>query len=429
MQLLSFILQQSRKYSLDSTFQSTEKIDPEKLFSVENPLIFSLLLLVLILAITFIYYRSVIIPMRKRHLKAEENLRLQQAESIALFAELSPDPIFRIDNSGKIILANNSAHKIFPHQVLIGEQIQNLIPFMKDEDVKEIIENERTISKSAPLENSYYQFIVEGISKLDICQIYGRDITELKNTESELKIALVNAEESKKLKEFFLAQISHEIRSPLNVIVGCSDLLLDDASEAVEKEFGSVLRSMKNNSKRLYRTFDLLLNMSQMQTGKYEVRLEMINILSLLKTLKSDFNSLAEEKGLIINLTSTLPEDTTIIADHYSMTQIFSNLIDNSIKYSNKGEITCSIYKNNANVCVDVTDTGKGISKEYVNKLFAPFTQEEMGYTRRYEGTGLGLALVKSFVDVNKAQIKIKSELNVGSTFTVILNGDKKWEI
>jgi signal transduction histidine kinase len=367
--------------------------------------------------------------MRKKHLRAEQNLRLQQAESIALFAELSPDPIFRLDESGKIILANNSAHKIFPHHVLIGETAQNLFPFIQNKEIKEIIDEEKTVNQSALLGNNYFQFILEGISKLNICQVYGRDITELKDTESSLKVALVNAEESKRLKEYFLAQISHEIRSPLNVIVGCTDLLLEESNDVIDSEFGSILFSIKNNSKRLYRTFDLLLNMSQMQTGKYEVRLEKINIMSLLKTLKNDFNSLAEEKGLVINLTSSLPDDTTIIADHYSMTQIFANLIDNSIKYTSKGEINCTIYRTNANVCVDISDTGKGISKEYVNKLFAPFTQEEMGYTRRYDGTGLGLALAKNFVDVNKAQLKVKSELNVGSTFTVILNGDKKWGI
>ncbi len=365
--------------------------------------------------------------MRKKHLRSEETLRLQQAESIALFAELSPDPIFRLDEFGKITLANNSAHKIFPHKVLLGETVQNLFPFIQNKEIKEIIDQEKTINQSALLGNNYFQFILEGISKLNICQVYGRDITELKNTESSLKVALINAEESKRLKEFFLAQISHEIRSPLNVIVGCTDLLLDEANEAMEREFGSILRSMKNNSKRLYRTFDLLLNMSQLQTGKYEVRLEKIDLNALLKTLQSDYQSLAEEKGLVINLTNSIKEDASVIADHYSITQIFANLLDNSIKYTNKGEINLNIYRSNTNICVDLTDTGKGMSKEYIDKLFAPFSQEEMGYTRRYEGTGLGLALVKSFIDINKAQIKVKSELNSGTTFTVILIGDKKW--
>jgi len=367
--------------------------------------------------------------MRKKHLRAEENLRLQQAESVALFAELSPDPIFRLDEHGKIILANNSAHKIFPHQVLLGETVQNLFPFIQNNEIKEIIDQEKTINQSALIGKYYFQFILEGISKLNICQVYGRDITELKNTESNLKVALVNAEESKRLKEFFLAQISHEIRSPLNVIVGCTDLLLEESNETIEKEFGTILRSMKNNSKRLYRTFDLLLNMSQMQTGKYDVRLEKVDLNALLKTLQSDYTSLAEEKGLVINLTNSIKEAAVVIADHYSITQIFANLLDNSIKYTNKGEINIMIYKNNSNVCVDVADTGKGMSKEYVNKLFSPFSQEEMGYTRRYEGTGLGLALVKNFIDINKAQIKVKSEINVGTTITVILNGDKTWGI
>lgn len=427
MHLLSFILQQLRKYSLDSSFQSTKKINTEQLFSVENPLLFSLLLLVLILAITFIYYRSVIIPLRKKHLKEEENMRLQQAESIALFAELSPDPIFRLDESGKIILANNSAHKIFPHHVLLGETAQDLFPFIKNKEIKEIIDEEMTINQSALFGNNYFQFILEGISKLNICQVYGRDITELKNTESNLKVALVNAQESKRLKELFLAQISHEIRSPLNVIVGCTDLLLEGSNYEIDSEFDSILRSIKNNSKRLYRTFDLLLNMSQIQTGKYDVRLEKVNLHALLKTLQSDYASLAEEKGLVINLAEPIKEDASVIADHYSITQIFANLLDNAIKYTNKGEIKLNIYRNNTNICVDLTDTGKGISKEYINNLFSPFSQEEMGYTRKYDGTGLGLALVKSFIDINKAQIKVKSELNTGTTFTVILNGDKKW--
>lgn len=429
MQLLSLLLQVSHKYSLDSTFQSTEKISPEQLFSVENPLLFSLLLLVLILAITFIYYRFVIIPMRKKHLNAEVNLRLQQAESIALFAELSPDPIFRLDESGKITLANNSAHKIFPHQVLLGETAQNLFPFIQNKEIKEIIDQEKTINQSALIGNNYFQFIFEGISKLNICQVYGRDITELKNTESNLKVALVNAEESKRLKEFFLAQISHEIRSPLNVIVGYTDLLLEELGEEKKAVYGNILRSMKNNSKRLYRTFDLLLNMSQLYTGKYNPRIEKVNLFSLLKTIESDFISMAEEKGLKLDLINTIDEDVFISIDHYSLSQIFINLLDNAVKFTDKGWIKMIIYPEDSSVCVDVSDTGKGMSKEYLDKLFVPFTQEEMGYTRRYDGTGLGLSMIKSFIDINKAKIRVRSELNNGTTFTVILNGDKKWGI
>ena len=169
--------------------------------------------------------------------------------------------------------------------------------------------------------------------------------------------------------------------------------------------------------------------MSQLQTGKYDARFEKVDLFSLLKTLQSEFKSMAEEKGLVIELTNSTNEDITVMVDHYSLAQIFINLLDNAIKYTIKGWIKINIFREGTNYCVDVSDSGKGMSKEYIDKLFVPFTQEEMGYTRRYEGTGLGLAMIKSFVDINKAKIKIRSEINHGSTFTVILNGDDKWSI
>jgi signal transduction histidine kinase len=367
--------------------------------------------------------------MKKRHLEEEETIRLQQAELMALFAELSPDPIFRFEESGRIILANNSAHKIFPSRILVGETVQTVLPFMKDYDLKEVIAESRTVNYTTRLENIYYQFIIEGIRKFNVCQVYGRDITELKHTELELKNALSRAEEAKQLKEYFLAQISHEIRAPLNVIVGYSDILAEELRDVQNSDIAIILRSMKNNSKRLYRTFDLLLNMSQLQTGKYEARFEKVDLYGMLETLQADFKSLAEEKNISIHINKGIENSARITADHYSISQVFVNLIDNSIKYSNSGRIDIDVFKEGIDTYIEIQDTGKGMSKEYVEKLFTPFTQEEMGYTRRYEGTGLGLAIVKSFLDINKAKIRVKSEVNKGTTFTIIFNGEKYGEL
>lgn len=413
---------------MDSSFQSLEKITPRSFFSLENPLIFALVLIALILVVTYIYYRYVIIPMRKKHLQEQENLKLQQAELMALFAELSPDPIFRFDENGKIVLANNSAHNIFPHKILVGEHVEIVLPFMKSFDIHDLIKNNKSVSYTTLLGESYYQFIIAGVPKFKVCQVYGRDITELKKTEKDLKIALEKAEESKKLKEFFLSQISHEIRSPLNVITGYSDLLMQELHDK-SSEYNDILRSIINNSKRLYRTFDLMLNMSQLQTGKYEARFERINLLALMNTVANEFRSFAEEKNLKLTLVNKLEEDYTITADHYSLAQIFINLVDNSIKYTPHGKIEIQLYRDHNNICVDIRDTGIGISKEYQEKLFTPFSQADMSYTRPYEGTGLGLALVKIFIDLNRAKIKVNSEPGNGSTFTVIISGDKKWGI
>ncbi len=402
-------------------------MDPESLISVENPLLFGLFLMTVMIMVILVYNRFIIIPLKKKHLAEEENLKLQQAELMALFASLSPDPIFRFDETGKIILANNSAHKIFPHKILLGEQVQTILPFTQDYDLLDVIDSGRTLMNTFPFEKSYYQFLIVGSQKFKMCQVYGRDITELKLTEKDLKEALVKAEESKKMKEFFLAQISHEIRSPLNVIVGYADLLSDELKDTERADLVAILKSVKNNSKRLYRTFDLLLNMSQIQTGRYDARFEKVDIYALLNTIHAEYKSLAEEKGLHLLLNNTLENAVIVYCDHYSIAHVFVNLIDNAIKYTKHGSVEIKIYKENTNINVDIVDTGKGMSKEFVDNLFIPFTQEEMGYTRRFDGTGLGLAIANSFTALNNAKIRVTSEQEVGTTFTVILNGDKTW--
>lgn len=422
------LLQVLPKSSLDSSFQSLEKMNPESLFSVENPVLFALFLILIMIAVVYVYNRYVIIPMRKKHLAEEENLKLQQAELMALFASLSPDPIFRCDDEGKILLANNSAHSIFPQKLLEGENVRVILPFTSSTDFKKLIEEDGSMLDVLQIGKNYYQFLIIGSKKFKICQVYGRDITELKITENELKEALFKAEESKRLKEFFLAQISHEIRSPLNVIVGYSDVLKEELKELKITNFDNILRSIKNNSKRLYRTFDLLLNMSQIQTGKYETHYEKIDLFYLLSSIHYEYTSLAEEKSLNFILNNTLGSPIYIYGDHYSTSQIFINLVDNAIKYTNQGSIEIKIYKNSdEDICVDVIDTGKGMSKEFLDNLFVPFTQEEMGYTRRFEGTGLGLAIIKSFVELNNGKISVKSELNKGTTFSITLKGEKSW--
>ncbi len=364
--------------------------------------------------------------MRKKHLQEQENLKLQQAELMALFAELSPDPIFRFDETGKIVLANNSAHHLFPYKILLGGQVDSILPFMKGFNIHDIITNSKTLNYTTILGDSYYQFIIAGVKKFSVCQVYGRDITELKIKERELKDALVKAEEGKKLKEYFLSQISHEIRSPLNVIIGYSDMFMNEFKHD-RPELRDIFLSIINNSKRLYRTFDLMLNMSQLQTGQYEVRYERVNILALLTTIRNELKTFSDEKDIKINLINMLEDEPIVTVDHYSIAQVFINLIDNAIKYTEKGKIDIIIYKENLNLCVDISDTGIGIKKDYLNKLFTPFSQADMGYTRPYEGTGLGLALVKGFIDLNRAKIKVNSEPDKGSIFTVILDGEKRW--
>lgn len=361
--------------------------------------------------------------MRKRHEKEEKTMQLRQAELMALFASLAPDPVFRVDKASNIILANDAAHKVFPFEVLLGTKISEVLPFTKDLDIYEMIKRDITINYTTQINQNFFQFKISGISSLEICQIYGRDITELKRSEKELQEALRKAEESQKLKEFFLSQISHEVRSPLNVIIGFSNMLLEEAKSSNDPDMKEIYLSIINNSKRLYRTFDLLLNMSQIQTGTFNLRFERIDVLPIIKSLTNEFATYAEEKRVILKVVP-LTEDTFITADHYSVNQIFSHLIDNAIKYSENGNVDIILRRDDNYFYVDVKDNGIGMPPEYIEKLFTPFSQANMSYSKPFEGTGLGLALVKNLLDINNAKIEVKSELGTGSIFTVIFEGN-----
>jgi len=248
------------------------------------------------------------------------------------------------------------------------------------------------------------------------------DITDRKKIEEELINAKEKAEESEQLKSNFLAQMSHEIRSPINVILSYNSFLKEELKGKLDTFLESSFSSIDSAGKRLLRTIDLILNMAALQSGYIDLKLADINISDILRSLISEFDVSVKSKNLTINF-NLKTENTSILADDYLVTEIFQNLIGNAIKYTSRGSIEIKVYENDdKKLSVDIIDTGIGISEEYLPKLFKPFTQEETGYSRSYEGNGLGLALVKNYVDLIGAEINVRSEKESGSVFTVIFN-------
>jgi PAS domain S-box-containing protein len=242
------------------------------------------------------------------------------------------------------------------------------------------------------------------------------DITEKKKMVEELIIAKDKAEKSEKLKTDFLAQVSHEIRTPMNAIIGFNSLLSEDTNEENQDIFDGIHAA----SKRIIRTIDLILNTSEVQLGTFTASFTDVNLATdIFHEMKNEFLSQAKNKGLALNFVNNL-QDSIIWADRYSIGQIFVNLIDNAIKYTDKGSVDIILetnHENNLRVCVK--DTGIGISEEFLSQIFEPFTQEDTGYSRRYEGNGLGLALVKKYCDINNCTLTIESRKGVGSNFIV----------
>ena len=245
------------------------------------------------------------------------------------------------------------------------------------------------------------------------------DITEQVKQERQLIVAKENAEKSDKLKTEFLAQMSHEIRTPINNILTFITLLKDEFEDKLPDDLQYSFQILDSSSKRLISTIELILNMSKIQTGSFETNFENLDLVKeVLDDIVMEFYSRAKERGLVLQFENAA-DSTMIHGDKYSVGQIFVNLIGNAIKYTEEGTIKIKVQNEENSILVDIEDTGKGISKEYLPKIFEPFTQEDTGYARRFEGTGLGLSLVKKYVELNKAKISIESEINKGSTFTV----------
>jgi PAS domain S-box-containing protein len=248
------------------------------------------------------------------------------------------------------------------------------------------------------------------------------DITERKKAEEEIIHAKEKAEKSDRLKSEFLAQMSHEIRTPLNVILNFSSILKEELQSQVDDELKSSFDVIDMEGKRIMRTVELILNMSELQTGNYSFRSTNVNISEILKKLHKEFEPLASSKKILFELVSD-EKEISIRGDEYSINQIFYHLIDNAVKYTPAGKVTVSVNRNSAGqLYIDVIDTGIGIDDEYFSMLFTPFTREEKGYTRNFEGNGLGLALTKRYCELNNADIKVISNKGKGSTFRVIFS-------
>lgn len=239
----------------------------------------------------------------------------------------------------------------------------------------------------------------------------------------ELRKAKEKAEKTDKLKTEFLAQMSHEIRTPINVISNFTSLIEDYIDFEKFPEANDDFKIITNAGNRLIRTVDQILNMSELQTGNYKTEFKEVDIFQgILEPIYREMKSMALDKGLLFEVINST-DRTVVKADEYSIAQIFFNLIDNAIKYTEKGEIKILIKSDvKDKLVVSVQDTGIGIGEEYLPELFNPFRQEQQGYTRQYEGNGLGLALVKKYCELNNAEIEVQSRKSAGSVFSVSFN-------
>jgi PAS domain S-box-containing protein len=245
-----------------------------------------------------------------------------------------------------------------------------------------------------------------------------RDITNRKIAEAELRVAKEYAEKSDRLKSDFLAQMSHEIRTPINTIMNYTSLLKMEFENEVSEINAGSFTSIENAAHRLLRTIDLVLNISDLEAGTYDPNFEKNDLIEhIIIPVVNEFKQAAINKNLSLKFLEGKIDGAITVIDNYTVYQTIVNLVDNAIKYTETGEIIVSLESKDENYIIKIKDTGLGISKEYIPNLFDKFSQEETGYTRRYEGSGLGLALVKNYSKINGINISVESEKGIGTSF------------
>ncbi|HLT73195.1 MAG TPA: ATP-binding protein [Cyclobacteriaceae bacterium] len=243
-----------------------------------------------------------------------------------------------------------------------------------------------------------------------------RDITERKRDAEEL-VRLGKA------KEQFLANISHEIRTPINGIAGMATLLSQSQKPDEQETYLSAIRNSAENLKVIIND---LLDLSAITSGKLKFEKIPFNLVDLLPTLLNTFAYAAREKNLELTYTVDKELNRLLLGDPVRLNQILINLISNAMKFTHSGSIhiACSYertQKLTTWVKIEVADTGVGIPKEKLDTIFESFSQADASVTRKYGGTGLGLTIARQLVELQNGKITVKSEENIGSTFTVLI--------
>jgi PAS domain S-box-containing protein len=245
-----------------------------------------------------------------------------------------------------------------------------------------------------------------------------RDITERLLKESELSLAKEKAEESDKLKTSFLHNISHEIRTPLNGIIGFSDMIANpNISSEKRMQFSQIIRS---SSDQLISIVDDIISIATIETGNEKPHEKESDINKLLQFLKSQNLHKIESKNLSFIVSSSLTDDEAfVMVDQAKLLQILNQLISNSAKFTLEGfiKINCTLDGNFIKFIVE--DTGIGIPPEMQERIFDRFFQIDYGDTRTYGGTGLGLTIVKSYVNFLSGEIHLDSKPGKGSMFII----------
>lgn len=364
-------------------------------------------------------------------------------EMFHFLLEHTPDQIYFKDRQGRFIRASRAVAEHLgatsPNDLIGKTDFDLLSPetaFAAAEDERMVMESgEPMIGKiekeifpdgkitwdfttKLPLKNSSGEL-------MGICGI-NKDFTSMKDMEDKLAAAKRDAEEANQAKSRFLADMSHEIRTPLNSVIGFANILLKNRHGNLTAEDISFLDRIAKNGKHLLALINHILDLAKVEARKVELEITEVELDKLVKEVIAQLEGQIHERD--VRLISDLPASmTTIKTDGTRLKQIIINLVANALKFTDHGSVTVAVAvasETQEPVRVDIIDTGIGIPKDKIDKVFQAFQQQDATTERKYGGTGLGLTITRSLCELMGYRIQVDSQVGMGSTFSVILRSD-----
>lgn len=359
------------------------------------------------------------------------NNAMADLERMAAFAEHAPYLILSVDNEGAIEYVNPYCDRILTRLNIDGENIKQLLPA----NLVHIIH--KTVRSQIPatgLEVNYgdrsLSWTIAPVRGQQIVHMYGVDETERKHAEEKARSALVeklSAVAANKAKSQFLANMSHELRTPLNAIIGYSEMLEEEAADAGYTELSPDLIMIRNAGRHLLALINEILDLSKIEAGRMELTTDAFQLNELVKDVIATVQPLVVKNNnkLELFVGNNLGEVRT---DQIKVRQILYNLISNASKFTENGKIELYVSRDQIHnqdwLTFEVKDSGIGMSREQLERIFEPFSQADSSTTRRYGGTGLGLAITKRFCSMLGGEINVISEPGRGTTFTAKLRAN-----
>ncbi|WP_312175840.1 response regulator [Chryseobacterium sp.] len=370
--------------------------------------------------------------------RAEDHLRRQEEKYRNIIANMNLG-LIEVDNNQMIQYANQSFCDVsgFEADELIGKNPSQL--FLYGENNMKFLEEQIELRKKGvssvyqlPVKNKRGEIRWWAISGAPNYDDQGNllgsvgihlDITDQKKLEEELKLQRAKALEASKAKEVFLANMSHEIRTPLNAIIGFLRELKRAGVSGSQQEF---LDYSYNASQHLLSIINNILDISKIESGEMLLENKNFSLKESIENVITILKPKAREKGLMLTTSFSDKLYPVFKGDPSKIEQVLYNILGNALKFTNQGKIAvdCKVLQDlphQQTFSIVITDTGIGMSEEYVRSIFKKFNQEDSSISRKYGGTGLGMSITKELIHLMKGEIDVKSEKNVGTSITIQL--------